>query len=127
MIEVETSKGSARFIEYSAQSPRALLVLGHGAGGGRTGPDLLAIAEALPARGVSVLLHEQPWKVAGKKVAAAPSVLDAGWIESLAVTGPGPAVVRGREVGWCPGRLPDRFGGRGRCRAGARVPAAPAG
>ena len=41
-------------------------------------PDLLAIAEALPEHGVSVLLHQQPWKVAGKKVAVAPPALDIG-------------------------------------------------
>jgi predicted alpha/beta-hydrolase family hydrolase len=100
VIEVATSKGPARFVEYPAQAPRATLVLGHGAGGGGTAPDLLAIAEALPEHGVSVLLHEQPWKVAGKKVAVAPPALDIGWTQSLAeVNLPGPLIVGGRSAG----------------------------
>lgn len=100
MIEVETSKGPARFIEYPAAQPVATLVLGHGAGGGGTAPDLLAIADALPAHGVTVLLHEQPWKVAGKMVATAPPVLDIGWVESLAALKPqGRLLVGGRSAG----------------------------
>jgi predicted alpha/beta-hydrolase family hydrolase len=100
MIDVTTSRGPARFHEYPADDPTATLVLGHGAGGGGTAPDLLAIAEALPGRGVSVLLHEQPWKVAGKKVAAAPAVLDVGWVESLAALPiAGRLIVGGRSAG----------------------------
>ncbi len=98
MIEVVTSKGPARFLEYPASRPRATLVLGHGAGGGGLAPDLEALALGLPDLGVSVLLHEQPWKVAGKKVASAPPVLDAAWIESLAALD-GPFVVGGRSAG----------------------------
>jgi uncharacterized protein len=98
VIEVATSKGLARFQEFRADAQRAMLVLGHGAGGGGVAPDLSALAEALPPLGVSVLLHEQPWKVAGKKVAAAPAVLDVGWIESLA-TLDGPLIVGGRSAG----------------------------
>ena len=97
---IETSKGPARFVEFPAKKARATLVLGHGAGGGGLAPDLAAIAEALPAHGVSVLLHEQPWKVAGKKVATAPPVLDVGWVESLATLTPrGRLIVGGRSAG----------------------------
>jgi predicted alpha/beta-hydrolase family hydrolase len=97
---IETSKGPARFVEFPARRPRATLVLGHGAGGGGLAPDLAAIAEHLPSHGVSVVLHEQPWKVAGKKVAAAPPVLDAGWVESLAtLTVRGRLIVGGRSAG----------------------------
>ena len=98
---VETSKGPARFTEYPAEQPRATLVLGHGAGGGAgTAPDLAALAAALPDHGVTVLLHEQPWKVAGKKVAVAPPALDIGWVESLAALAvTGPLIVGGRSAG----------------------------
>lgn len=97
---IQTSKGPARFVEFPANRPRATLVLGHGAGGGGLAPDLAAIAEQLPAHGVSVVLHEQPWKVAGKKVAAAPPVLDVGWVESLAtLTSRGRLIVGGRSAG----------------------------
>ena len=98
---VETSKGPARFTLYPAEHPRATLVLGHGAGGGAgTAPDLAALAAALPDHGVTVLLHEQPWKVAGKKVAVAPPALDIGWVESLAALAvTGPLIVGGRSAG----------------------------
>lgn len=88
-----------RFRHFPAVSPRATLVLGHGAGGSdRTAPDLQALADTLPADGITVVLHEQPWKVAGKKVAPAPPVLDAAWIADLAELD-GPLIVGGRSAG----------------------------
>lgn len=100
MIEVVTDAGPARFHEYPAKDPVGCLVLGHGAGGSGIAPDLAALAGALPARGVTVLLHDQPWKVAGKKVAAAPPVLDRAWVQSLACAPVvGPLIVGGRSAG----------------------------
>jgi predicted alpha/beta-hydrolase family hydrolase len=64
--------------------PRATLVLGHGAGGGVQAQDLVAIADALPADGIEVALVEQPWRVAGRRVAGAPATLDAAWVAVLA-------------------------------------------
>ncbi len=63
-------------------------------------PDLVALARALPPRGVGVLLVEQPWRVAGRKAAAPPPTLDVAWVavlEALAVEGP--LVVGGRSAG----------------------------
>ncbi|MEU2378514.1 alpha/beta hydrolase family protein [Streptomyces misionensis] len=80
MIEiVETDTGTARITWHRATDPRAVLALSHGAGGGIEARDLQALAAALPAHGVTVALVEQPWRVAGKKVAPAPKTLDAGW------------------------------------------------
>ncbi|QLJ05019.1 hydrolase [Streptomyces sp. NEAU-sy36] len=80
MIEiVETDTGTARITWHRATDPRAVLALSHGAGGGIEARDLQALAGALPAHGVTVALVEQPWRVAGKKVAPAPKTLDAGW------------------------------------------------
>ncbi|MGV9353195.1 alpha/beta hydrolase family protein [Streptomyces misionensis] len=80
MIEiVETDTGTARITWHRATDPRAVLALSHGAGGGIEARDLQALATALPAHGVTVALVEQPWRVAGKKVAPAPKTLDAGW------------------------------------------------
>ncbi|MFR9789145.1 alpha/beta family hydrolase [Streptomyces sp. MB22_4] len=80
MIEiVETDAGTARITWYRATDPRLVLALGHGAGGGIEARDLQALAGALPRHGVHVALVEQPWRVAGKKVAPAPKTLDAGW------------------------------------------------
>ena len=55
----------------------ATLLLSHGAGGGVEARDLWALADALPAQGISVVLFEQPWRVAGRKIATAPPTLDA--------------------------------------------------
>ncbi|MEU2928670.1 alpha/beta family hydrolase [Streptomyces sp. NPDC007251] len=80
MIEiVETDAGTARITWHRAQDPRLVLALSHGAGGGVDARDLQALARVLPAHGVTVALVEQPWRVAGKKVAPAPKTLDTGW------------------------------------------------
>nr|WP_237512190.1 MULTISPECIES: alpha/beta family hydrolase [unclassified Streptomyces] len=84
-----------------ARSARLVLAVGHGAGGGIEARDLQALAAVLPARGVSVALVEQPWRVAGKKVAPAPRTLDTGW-QGLwpALRAPGlPVVAGGRSAG----------------------------
>ncbi|WP_369391767.1 alpha/beta family hydrolase [Streptomyces sp. CG1] len=80
MIEiVETDAGTARITWHRAGDSGLVLALSHGAGGGVEARDLQALAHALPAHGVTVALVEQPWRVAGKKVAPAPKTLDAGW------------------------------------------------
>ncbi|MFD5102085.1 alpha/beta hydrolase family protein [Streptomyces albidochromogenes] len=101
---VETQTGRARITWAEAGTPWLVLAVSHGAGGGIGARDLQGLAAALPERGVSVALVEQPWRVAGKKVAPAPGTLDAGW------RGLWPALLR-------PG-LPVVAGGRS---AGARV------
>ncbi|MFJ2175255.1 MULTISPECIES: alpha/beta family hydrolase [unclassified Streptomyces] len=76
---VDTPAGDARITWHPAPHPRLVLALGHGAGGGIEARDLRALAAALPPLGVTVALVEQPWRVAGKKVAPAPATLDTGW------------------------------------------------
>jgi uncharacterized protein len=61
-----------------------MLVLGHGAGGGIEARDLVAVAAGLPPRGVTVVLVEQPWRVAGRRMAARPAQLDQAWRAVLA-------------------------------------------
>lgn len=83
-----------------AERPRATLLLGHGAGGGTATPDLLALKRSLPAAGVTVVLVEQPWRVAGRKVAAPPPQLDVAWravVETVDVQGA--LLVGGRSAG----------------------------
>ena len=74
---VDTPYGEGRLHTRRSTSPMATLLLSHGAGGGVESRDLWALADALPAQGVSVVLFEQPWRVAGRKVATAPPTLDA--------------------------------------------------
>ncbi|MFJ6719842.1 alpha/beta family hydrolase [Streptomyces sp. NPDC091259] len=98
---VDTPAGEARVTWHPADAARLVLAVGHGAGGGIEARDLQALAAALPGRGITVALVEQPWRVAGKKVAAAPKVLDEGWRAlwpALLAAGP-PVVAGGRSAG----------------------------
>ncbi|MEU9030859.1 alpha/beta family hydrolase [Streptomyces sp. NPDC048383] len=98
---VDTPAGEARITWHPARGARLVLAVSHGAGGGIEARDLQALAAALPPLGVSVALVEQPWRVAGKKVAAAPKVLDEGWRGLWpALARPGlPVVAGGRSAG----------------------------
>jgi predicted alpha/beta-hydrolase family hydrolase len=84
-------------------SPRSLLVLGHGAGGDVSAPDLTAVAEAGLAAGIAVARVTQPYRVAGRRAPAPPGHLDEAWVDVLAVVGelvgPVPLVVGGRSSG----------------------------
>jgi len=98
---VDTPAGPARVTWHRAARARLVLALGHGAGGGIEARDLQALAAALPGHGVSVALVEQPWRVAGKRLAPAPRTLDAGWRAVWPVlAGEGlPVVSGGRSAG----------------------------
>jgi predicted alpha/beta-hydrolase family hydrolase len=97
---IDTPVGEARVEIRSAMSSRLTLVLGHGAGGGIGARDLEALADALPARGITVMRVEQPWHVAGRRVAAPPPTLDVAWSAVLAELDiSGPVVVGGRSAG----------------------------
>ncbi|CUW30998.1 MULTISPECIES: alpha/beta hydrolase family protein [Streptomyces] len=98
---VETEAGDARITWHEAKRARLVLAASHGAGGGIEARDLQALAAALPAHGVTVALVEQPWRVAGKKVAPAPKTLDTGWRGVWpALAGPGlPVISAGRSAG----------------------------
>ncbi|MGW7635626.1 alpha/beta hydrolase family protein [Streptomyces decoyicus] len=99
---VTTPAGDARITWHRDATPaRAVVAVSHGAGGGIEARDLLALAAALPARGYTVALVEQPWRVAGKKLAPAPKTLDTGWTALWpALEKPGlPVVAGGRSAG----------------------------
>jgi predicted alpha/beta-hydrolase family hydrolase len=98
---IETDAGDARITWHRAAKARLVLAVSHGAGGGVEARDLQALAAALPGHGVTVALVEQPWRVAGKKMAPAPKPLDTGWRGIWpAVSAPGlPVVSGGRSAG----------------------------
>ncbi|WP_420310749.1 alpha/beta family hydrolase [Streptomyces sp. YS-B37] len=98
---LETDAGTARITWHPARKARLVLAVSHGAGGGIEARDLQALAAVLPAHGVTVALVEQPWRVAGKKVATAPRTLDVGWRGIwTAVAKPGlPVISGGRSAG----------------------------
>jgi uncharacterized protein len=105
--EIHTPAGMARAHLWRPPHPCGALVLGHGAGGSSWSADLLALT-SLTAQGWIVVLVEQPWRVAGRRVATPPAQLDVAWLAVMA------ALTSGR------GRLPRPWvvGGRS---AGARV------
>ena len=107
--DVPTPVGDARLHAYRVRRARALVVLGHGAGRGTDTADLLGLAHDLAATSVAVVLVDQPWVLAGRKVAAPPPTLDAAWV---------PAVAAARDVVGAGRRTPLVVGGRS---AGARV------
>lgn len=98
---IGTEAGDARITWHPAKRARLVLAVGHGAGGGIEARDLQALAHTLPAHGVTVALVEQPWRVAGKRVAPAPRTLDLGWRGLWpALAGPGlPVISGGRSAG----------------------------
>lgn len=79
-IRIETPSGLARAHLHPAEHPRGGLVLGHGAGAGIDGPDLIAATEAAVSEGFSVALVEQPYRVAGKRAPAPAKRLDEAWV-----------------------------------------------
>ncbi|GAA3521525.1 alpha/beta hydrolase [Aeromicrobium panaciterrae] len=126
---VPTSHGDARVhVAHPSGDPVGLLMLGHGAGGGVTahngGPPAkrgvaggglgLATEEALRL-GFTVVLVEQPYRVAGRKAPAPPAQVDAAWSSVVSQVRIGgladvPLIVGGRS-----------FGGRVACRTSDAV------
>ncbi|MER5210925.1 alpha/beta family hydrolase [Streptomyces sp. NPDC002838] len=98
---IDTDAGAARITWHEARKARLVLAVSHGAGGGIEARDLQALAAVLPAHGVTVARVEQPWRVAGKKMAPAPKTLDVGWRGIWpALAKPGlPVISGGRSAG----------------------------
>jgi len=107
VLTVPTPHGPAHVELRCAQQGRAALLLGHGAGGSISAPDLAASTRAATAVGVHVALITQPYRVAGRRAPAPAQHLDAAWL----------AVSRNLGLGVVAG-LPLIFGGRS---SGARV------
>jgi uncharacterized protein len=100
VIDVDTPHGPARVHRHAVDSPLALLVLGHGAGGGVTAPDLVNATEVANELGVDVALVEQPYRVAGRRSQPAAKQLDAAWIAVVSqLRGDLPLLVGGRSAG----------------------------
>ena len=128
--EIDTPVGMARAHLTRPDRPAGALVLGHGAGGGIEAPDLVALT-SLTDDGWLVVLVEQPWRVAGRRIADA-----TGPARHRLARGPRGAHHRTGAAARAAGRRrPQRRGARGlphRCRGGSRrrpgpvLPAAPA-
>jgi predicted alpha/beta-hydrolase family hydrolase len=103
-VDVDTPHGRARVHLQRAKEPVGAVILGHGAGGGVAARDLTTVKDVALASGCSVVLVEQPYRVAGRRSPAPAKQLDAAWtavVENLqtgAVRGL-PLVVGGRSSG----------------------------
>jgi uncharacterized protein len=103
-LEIDTPFGVARAHLECVDDPRGALVLGHGAGGGITARDLVAVAHAAHSAGLSVALVEQPYRVIGRRSPAPAHQLDAAWTAVIEQLRAGdlrdlPLVVGGRSSG----------------------------
>jgi predicted alpha/beta-hydrolase family hydrolase len=79
-VEIDTPHGPARAHVQEAPGAGALLVLGHGAGGGIGAPDLMIVTRVALEEGISVALVEQPYVVAGRRSPAPAKQLDAAFV-----------------------------------------------
>ncbi len=113
VLDLDTPAGLARAHLRDGGTPRAALVLGHGAGGSVSAPDLGAAAAGALAAGLRVALVEQPYRVAGRRSAPPAPRLDAAWIAVLEHLATGP--LRGLPL-VCGGRS---SGARVACRTAA--------
>jgi len=97
---VDTPHGEARLVTHRARTPFVTLLLSHGAGGGIEARDLQGLAARLPRHGATVVLLEQPWRVAGRKVATPPPTLDDALVAAArTLRFRTPLVVGGRSAG----------------------------
>ncbi|MFK5634639.1 MULTISPECIES: alpha/beta family hydrolase [unclassified Ornithinimicrobium] len=112
-IDVATGEGPAQ-VRAHVPDPTVgrsgTLLLGHGAGGQRDAADVLALTD-VGDLGWTVVLVDQPWRVAGRNVATRPASLDRAWTDVLTTLAspdwqdahglplPGPWVVGGRSAG----------------------------
>jgi uncharacterized protein len=106
-LTIPTPHGPAHVELHCAEQGGAALLLGHGAGGSISAPDLAASTRAATAVGVHVALITQPYRVAGRRAPAPARQLDGAWL----------AVSQSLAEGVFAG-LPMIFGGRS---SGARV------
>jgi hypothetical protein len=99
-LDISTPIGTARAV-LEGEPGAGRLVLGHGAGGGVDAPDLLAARDAALGLGFQVVRVEQPWRVAGRRVAESPPRLDTAWTAVVTSLPPaaGPLLLGGRSAG----------------------------
>jgi predicted alpha/beta-hydrolase family hydrolase len=104
VTRVETPHGDAKVHLHTVAKPTAALVLGHGAAGGVTSPDLVTVTDVARSEGISVALVEQPYRVRGRRSPAPARQLDGAWTAVVEQLLAGelaglPLLVGGRSLG----------------------------
>jgi predicted alpha/beta-hydrolase family hydrolase len=99
-VEIDTPHGPALAHVQDAPGAVGALLLGHGAGGGVSAPDLMAATRAALEAGFSVGLVEQPYRVAGRRSPAPAAQLDLAWTTVAEQLFDGlPLIAGGRSAG----------------------------
>ncbi|MFV0426515.1 MAG: alpha/beta family hydrolase [Beutenbergiaceae bacterium] len=97
---VSTPHGDARLRLFSVDNPRAVLAIGHGAGGGTHAPDITAVTAVALEHQISVVLVDQPYRVAGRRAPAPARQLDAAWVAVMShLNARVPLICAGRSSG----------------------------
>lgn len=114
LLSVDTSVGLAQVVvDLPRGAVKAVLAIGHGAGGDIEAPDLVGLTNAAVAAGVAVVRVRQPYRVAGRRAPAPARQLDAAWTDTVRALAAGdppfqasarrlrdrPLVVAGRSSG----------------------------
>jgi uncharacterized protein len=104
LLTIDTPHGPATAHVHPVDDPRAALVLGHGAAGGVSSRDLVAVTAVAREEGLGVVLVEQPYRVAGRRSPAPARQLDAAWTAVVAHLSAGeldglPIITGGRSSG----------------------------
>ncbi|HEX4733228.1 MAG TPA: alpha/beta family hydrolase [Thermoleophilaceae bacterium] len=98
--EIDTPRGTARVLLQQALDPKGAILLGHGAGGSVSAPDLQVATRVALEEEFTVALVEQPYRVAGRKSAPPPGHLDEAWIAVVEQLALGlPLITGGRSSG----------------------------
>lgn len=85
LLRFDTSVGVAEAaIDLPRGTARAVLAIGHGAGGDIEAPDLVSLTNAAVGSGVAVVRVRQPYRVAGRRAPAPARQLDAAWTQTVA-------------------------------------------
>ncbi len=101
-LGVQTAYGLGRWhVDGPGRRPRAVVALGHGAGGGVGAADLLVATAALVSAGLMVARFEQPWRVAGRRIMSPAAQVDAAWSTAVRMLPlpASPLLVGGRSTG----------------------------
>ena len=104
-LDIATPTGPALADLDKPTKPRALFIVGHGAGGGVDAVDIVAARDACLAAHIAVARITQPYRVAGRRTPPPPKALDPAWIAAAEAVraqrglGSLPIIVGGRSSG----------------------------
>jgi uncharacterized protein len=99
---------------YPSPSPRAAVILGHGAGAGQLSPFMVRIARGFMERGIAAATFDFPYMTARRRVPDRAPVLEASWREAIAAGrtafGSLPLFLGGKSMG---GRIASQVAAQG--------------